>query len=681
MKLLYLFTLIFFFSASQVMWSQDDEEEVDPNCVPPTGKKEEKLWEKANDKKKYGYKERITALKELLELNEDCAPCMWNMAQETFNKAKIDGSDYSIPKKYYLMIEQVCPDYHADVYYNLGLILYTEQNDCEALKYFKKFLDFKTDDENKLSRHYDKQIQDVEEVLEEVDFYCNFFTTNKVNFNPVLVQNVSTAGRDEYLPIISPDNELIFYTREFEYQAKGDLMTQTIQEFCEASRASAKEPFSNGKPMPKPFNIGPKYGGASISLDNKEMYVCACAKEANYWNCDLFMTKYDIQEVEGKKKYIWSDLVNLGPNINGTQTWEAQPSLSADGNTLYFASARQGGYGGMDLYYSERDEDGNWGVAQNMGPVINSGGSDKSPFLHCDSRTLYFVSETSVERLGAGGFDIFFSKQDPKTGEWSKPKNIGYPINTAGDEEALIVSTDGNYGYFSSDQTKGGVGKKDIFYFLMPTHAKPDKVVLMKGKINTDNIEEIKDAKLEVRFEDGSTQKQEIKVQDDGNYVAVANIGDGKQDALLEVKKKGKSYESKLITKESSNETFLKDEELEVKSIKKGSTFTINDILYKTNSSELDKKSLLVLNGFANWLKENPDIKIEIQGHTDDLGADADNLALSQDRAFTVMEYLSTQGIPTSRMKFKGYGESKPKVPNNSDANRAKNRRTDFKIL
>lgn len=680
MKVLYTLLVLFLLSCSQFAFSQE-EEEVDPNCVPPTEKKQAKLWEIANNRQKYDYNERITALKELLEINEDCAPCMWNMADETFRRAKANGNSYEIPKKYYLMLEQTCPDYHANIYYNLGLIFYSEQEDCDAHKYFKKFLDFKTDDEKKLDRNYDKQLTDVKEVLEEADFYCNFYTTNKVNFNPVLVKNVSTAQRDEYLPIISPDNELIFYTQEYEFQGKGDIMTQTIQEFCEASRTDAASPFTTGKPLPAPFNVGPKYGGASISIDNKEMYICACAKEADYWNCDLFMTKYDIQTVEGKKKYIWSELVNLGPNINGNKTWEAQPSLSADGNTLYFASARQGGYGKIDLYYSERDEDGNWGPAKNMGSTINSAGSDKSPFLHCDSRTLYFVSETSLDRLGAGGFDIFYSRQDPKTGEWSKPKNIGYPINTAGDEEALIVSTDGNYGYFSSDQTKGGVGKKDIFYFLMPHDAKPDKVVLMKGKITSDNIAEIKDAKLEVRFEDGSTKKQEIKVQDNGSYVAVANIGDGKQDALLEIKKKGKSYESKLITKEASNETFLKDQELEVKTIKKGATFTIDDILYKTNSSELDQKSILVLKGFANWLKENNTVKIEIQGHTDDLGGDNENLALSQDRAFTVMEYLSTQGIPTSRMTFKGYGESSPKVPNDSPENRAKNRRTDFKIL
>ncbi len=672
--------LLFSFLLIAIVNVAQDEEDVDPNCVPPTDKKLVKLWEIANDKKN-DYNKRITALKDILEVNENCAPCMWNMADETFRRAKMNGNSYEIPKKYYLMLSETCPDYHADVYYNLGLIYYSEQSDCEALNYFKKFLAFKSDDEKKFSRKYDEQIKDVKEVLDEADFYCNYFTKNKVSFNPVLVKNVSTADKDEYLPIISPDNELMFYTREFEYKDKGGILTQTIQEFTESFRKDADSDFGLGKRLEAPFNVGPKYGGASISIDNKEMYVCACAKEGEYWNCDLFMTKYEIKTVEGKKKYIWSELENLGPNINGNQTWEAQPSLSADGKILYFASARQGGYGGIDIYYSERDEDGNWGPAKNMGPIINSEGSDKSPYLHCDSRTLYFVSETHAKRLGAGGYDIFYSKQDKTSGEWSKPKNIGYPINTPGDEEALIVSTDGKYGYFSSDQTKGGIGKKDIFYFLMPEDARPDKVVLMKGQISTENIADIKDAKLEVRFEDGTTQKQEIKVQDNGSYVAVANIGDGTKDALLEVKKEGKSYQSKLIVKEDAEKTFIKDEEIEIKDIKKGSAHTINDILFKTNSSEIDPKSELVLKGFAAWLKDNPKISIEIQGHTDDLGSDADNLALSQDRAFSVMEFITKQGIPASRVKFKGYGESQPKVPNTSPENRAKNRRTDFKIL
>ena len=127
----YIWVLLVTFSIQS--FAQDDEE-VDPNCVPPTDKKLAKLWEIANDKKKNDYTKRVTALKDILAENEDCAPCMWNMADETFRRAKINGNSYEIPKKYYLMLSQTCPDYHADVYYNLGLIFYSEQNDCDALK-------------------------------------------------------------------------------------------------------------------------------------------------------------------------------------------------------------------------------------------------------------------------------------------------------------------------------------------------------------------------------------------------------------------------------------------------------------------------------------------------------------------------------------------------------------------
>jgi outer membrane protein OmpA-like peptidoglycan-associated protein len=678
MKIKPILLLVFFTIASCVMFAQEDD--VNENCLVPTDKKLAKLYQKGTDTKEE-YKVRITALKELLEVSPDCAPALWAMAQETYNAARINGNSYEIPKKYYLMLISACPDYHADVYYNMGLIHYSEQDDCGALKYFKEFLKFPTDDDKKLSKKYDKQLVDVKEVIDEAEFYCRFFTEDKVYFQPVLVRNVSSADKDEYLPIISPDNEMLFYTREYKYQAKGDIIGSTIQEFTSSTRQHAQDEFSKGKALPKPFNIGPKYGGATISIDNMEMYICACAKEADYWNCDIFMTKYDVATVDGKKEYVWSDLINLGPNVNGPKTWEAQPSLSADGKTLYFASARPGGYGKIDIYYSKRQPDGLWGPAINLGPEINTAGSDKSPFLHTDSRTLYFVSECSADRLGAGGFDIFYARQDAKTGKWSKPKNIGYPINTEGDEEGLIVSTDGNYGYFSSDKTRGGVGGKDIFYFQLPEAAKPDKVVLMKGKVATENIAELKDTKLEVRFQNGEVTQQEIVIQKTGEFVAVANVGRGNEDVLLEIKQPGKAYESKLVKAESVEKTFIKNEELEIKNVKKGSVHTLNDILFKTNSSEIDPASKIVLQGFAQWLKENPDIKVEIQGHTDDIGSDSDNLALSQDRAFSVMVFITSQGIPASRLKFKGYGETKPKFPNNSDENRKKNRRTDFLIL
>lgn len=666
---------------SSVVIAQEEEEEVDPECVlVPVDKKVLKLYEQSKDRKKYEYKQRMRFLKDALELDEECSSCMFEIAKLTFRRAQAKGDAMDIPKKYYHMIEATCPEFHGDVYYNLGVIYYSEKADCKAYEYFKKFLAFPSDDDTRLSRKYATQVEDVEDIMSEVDFYCNFYKS-KVPFDPKLVKNVSTGSKHEYLPMISPDNELMFYTREYEHKDLGDVMTRKIQEFTKSSRSSAEVDFNTGKALPKPFNIGPKYGGATISLNNKELYICACNKQADYWNCDLYSSKFEKVEVEGKEKMMWSELVNLGPNINGPDTWEAQPSLSADGNTLFFASARAGGYGKIDLYYSEKQEDGTWGPAENCGRPINTIGSDKAPFMHSDSKTLYFVAETSQERLGAGGFDLFYTRQKDD-GKWSVPRNIGHPINTEGHEEGIIVSTDGIHAYFSSDGTKGGVGGKDIFYFTLPKEARPDQVLLMKGKISTENVEDVQDAKLEVRFESGKVVKQEIKIEDDGEYVAIANLGKGDEDVLLEIKKEGKAFESKLVKKEETTKTFVKDQELEIKDIKKGSKHTINDILFASNSSEISKSSKIVLDGFASWLKENPSIKIEIQGHTDDVGNDDDNMALSQDRAFSVMEYLSAEGsVKASRIKFRGYGETKPKVPNDSSANRKKNRRTDFLIL
>ena len=175
--------------------------------------------------------------------------------------------------------------------------------------------------------------------------------------------------------------------------------------------------------------------------------------------------------------------------------------------------------------------------------------------------------------------------------------------------------------------------------------------------------------------------EQKIDIDDDGSYVAIANIGSGDEDVVLEIKKEGKAFESKLIKKEEADVTFFKGENLEIKDIEQGSSHTIEDILFETNSSKIDPSSELVLEAFASWLNANEAINIEIQGHTDDIGAQEDNLALSKDRAFSVMEFLIKLDVSPSRLKFKGYGELQPKYDNDNKENRFKNRRTDFLIL
>ena len=676
----YILSLLLFFFFKLFIIGQDLECEVE---VP---KSIEKIYLKAKNYKKYDYKNRVKYYKETLELEEDCIPCIWELAKMSFRRKYTIGDPMDFPKKYFLQLESLCPAFHADVYYYLSLIYYMEKNDCEAVKYFNKFLEFPTENKKQIAINYKDQKLYVEASLEMSQYFCDFYS-NPVPFNPKVLKNISTAERNEILPVISPDNEHIYYTIEYDEYVKGDFAVHHEQLFANSSRVSFRENFLEGKPLEEPFNLGPKYGGATLSLNNKEMYICACIQNGGYFNCDLYVSENQKKTITLKREgkdfdttfYSWSPLKNLGPNINGPQTWEAQPSLSGDGKTLYFASARPGGYGKIDIYYSNRNEDGSWSKAENMGKPINSSESDKSPFIHTDSRTFYFVSESSDYRWGAGDFDIFYTQQNEETLIWEEPKNIGYPINSEEAEESLIVSVDGHYGYFSSTR-KEGLGGKDIFYFEIPEEAKPDKIVLAKGK-GSFGPNGSENAKMILRDKNGNKKEQDFSVGDEGEFIAIVNVEEVKGDALLEIQTEGGAFESLLISEEDVGNTVVKEKQIDVKPMEKGEAYTINDILFESNSSKLKESSKIVLDGFVDWLLVNKELNIEIQGHTDDVGPDKANLALSMDRSFSVMEYLIKNGVEKSRLKFKGYGESNPKVPNTSSKSRSINRRTDFLIF
>ena len=676
----YILSLLLFFFFKLFIIGQDLDCEVE---VP---KSIEKIYLKAKNYKKYDYKNRVKYYKETLELEEDCIPCIWELAKMSFRRKYTIGDPMDFPKKYFLQLESLCPTFHADVYYYLSLIYYMEKNDCEAVKYFNKFLEFPTENKKQIAINYKDQKLYVEASLEMSQYFCDFYS-NPVPFNPKVLKNISTAERNEILPVISPDNEHIYYTIEYDEYVKGDFAVHHEQLFANSTRNSFRENFLEGKPLEEPFNLGPKYGGATLSLNNKEMYICACIQNGGYFNCDLYVSENQKKTITLKREgkdfdttfYSWSPLKNLGPNINGPQTWEAQPSLSGDGKTLYFASARPGGYGKIDIYYSNRNEDGSWSKAENMGKPINSSESDKSPFIHTDSRTFYFVSESSDYRWGAGDFDIFYTQQNEETLIWEEPKNIGYPINSEEAEESLIVSVDGHYGYFSSTR-KEGLGGKDIFYFEIPEEAKPDKIVLAKGK-GSFGPNGSENAKMILRDKNGNKKEQNFSVGDEGEFIAIVNVEEVKGDALLEIQTEGGAFESLLISEEDVGNTVVKEKQIDVKPMEKGEAYTINDILFESNSSKLKESSKIVLDGCVDWLLVNKELNIEIQGHTDDIGPDKANLALSMDRSFSVMEYLIKNGVEKSRLKFKGYGESNPKVPNTSSKSRSINRRTDFLIF
>ena len=570
-----------------------------------------------------------------------------------------------------------CPNFHANCSYYLGIINYTQQDLPEAIRWWTEFKNFKNNDNSRYPDDYNKKLQDVNEVLGDIEQQESVRST-EVPFNPAIVKNVSSSN-EEYFPMISPDNELIFYTRKMDVADLGSIRSNVKEVFTFSQRPDNRTEFDGGQPLKPPFNDGSvqSYGAATLSVDNKEMIICACKAEQvygqNYMNCDLYRTTYE-RTGAGGNDFTWTPIENMGEYINTPDGWEGQPSLSADGNTLYYTVNRPTSRDN-DIYIAKRKSDGTWGAGVPF-DVVNTDGKDKSPFLHQDSETLYFVSQVSKERPGVGGLDIFYIRQNPD-GSWSKPKNIGYPINSENDELGLFVSIDGEVAYFSSHIG----GNWNIYSFELYEEARPQSVAILKGELKDQNGQPVSDATIEIAYE-GSDEVTQVKVNgNDGKYAAIVKTKD-KQDVMVTVKKDGHAFDSKLIAKEEFKPETVKIEKnnLEVKELKVGEAYTINDILYLTNSAELNAKSQFILKGFARFLRENPTIKVSIQGHTDDVGDDAKNMKLSEDRAQGVKAYLVSLGIDKSRLTAKGFGETKPKVSNDSAENRAKNRRTDFVI-
>ena len=653
------------------------------DCEDVKGKKVDKLLEQANNRKKYDVRERINFLREAIEIEENCLTCHFQLAKIYYRRAKNNPSvSFSSAERHFREIDIKCPEFHSDVPYHLGVIAYGKDEYKKALNYFNYFLKFPDDDESRLSRKFDEQYEQVKSSLEEINFFAEMFEY-EVPFDPVLVEGVSTSF-DEYLPMISPDNEMMFYTRKGSYKSEFDIKSRIIEEFTCSKRPNLDAGFDKGEALPNPFNDGDNYGGSCLSINNKEMFITVCStirvSNQNYDNCDIFVSRYEkrFSEAEGKEVYMWSPLENLGDNINSNKSWESQPSLSADGKTLYFASRREGniadseGIPSIDIFYSTRDEKG-WSQAKRLSGTINTSGNDKAPYMHGDSKTLYFASNGLI---GVGGYDLYFSRLK-EDGNWTKPKNLGYPINTTEDEHGLIVSTDGKLAYYASKRP-GGIGGLDIYSFELPEVARPEKVVLLKGASKDESGEVVRDARIELKYMD-SKKVESIEIEDDGSYAKMINVE--KEPVVLTIEKDNKAFQARVFSKELAEERPVAKIENPIEDIEVGKPYTIDDIYYETSSSEIDPNSKLLLSEFAEYLKRNKSLKIEIRGHTDNVGGRAENLQLSKERADKVMQYLKVLGMPTSRMTSQGFGPDKPIAPNTSEEGKAKNRRTEFVIL
>lgn len=571
-----------------------------------------------------------------------------------------EKENVSTIEKFFPKVIELCPDYsHPLLYYYLGLIDYSYERFDSCLKNFNTFKKLVQDD----PYITDSLILEAENYIEWSEFITET-KSNPVNFKPYKINNICT-NEDEYLPFISLDKEKIFFTRR-QY-----VKTNSESSFYEKANVEKKELFSiatlqgngvydKGFPLPEPFNEVFNEGGATLTADNRDLYYTVCQPKEDYLNCDIYHSQW-------LGEY-WSDIKNLGNNINNLGTWESQPCISPDGKTLYFVSNRGGGYGGLDIWYSKKQKDGSWGRPTNAGSKINTPLNEKAPFFHPDGVSFYF---SSTGWRGLGGYDLFYLRLDDN--KMKRPVNLGYPINTEADEIGVYVTLGNEMAYFASNNIEGN-SNWDIYEFELDNKYKPLNAKLLKGNILDSSNDGI-GAELELtRISDKSQTNYDIDPLT-GNF-AVVVLED--ESYILKAKKEGFAFESKLITKETIEKE--KPIEMEIKELKEGESYVIKDILFATNSYEITKESQQVIDAFIEYLNEYPKIRCTIEGHTDNIGMDSDNLILSENRAKAVTEYIIKSRIREDRIKFKGYGAKKPVADNSSEEGRAKNRRTVFKI-
>jgi len=483
---------------------------------------------------------------------------------------------------------------------------------------------------------------------------------NPVDFNPITLNDSVNAFKHQFFPVLTADQQTLIFT------ALNEQKNEDIYECVRLENGEWSSPRYITE-LNTPYNEGT----CSISADGKTIIFTSCEggekKRQNYGSCDLFISK--------KKGGVWSPPRNLGAAVN-TKYWESQPALSADGSQLFFASNRPGGKGSRDIWMTQLDGQGKWKRPINMAQ-INTRGNEFSPFIHVNGQALFFSSDGHG---GYGRLDLFQCRKD-ELGYWGKPENLGYPINTSGDQVALYITADGAKGYYSDGIMENNTRVKDVIKeFEIPIELKIEKVVdVVKGVVYDAKTKQKLEAKIDLI--DLKSDKAISSVTSDiknGDYLIT--LASGAEYALY-VNKEGYLFKSLSFNYKEKTEAQAIELDIYLDPIEKGKTVTLNNIFFDFGSFDLEEKSKTELNKLITFMKENPNTKIEIGAHTDNVGSVEANNSLSLKRAQSVVAFLKSKGLAEARVISFGYGESQPVSSNDNDEGRAKNRRIEFKVL
>ncbi|MFI5218523.1 MAG: OmpA family protein [Bacteroidia bacterium] len=540
----------------------------------------------------------------------------------------------------------------AMLHYEMGRSLQINYEFDKALLHYNLYLETTVNDEKRKAAF--KRISECNTAKELVKKPVNVKIEN-------LGKTINSQYKD-YIPLVSADEEILIFTSRRE-DTFGNEVDPIYEEYYEDIYKSEKvnNLWQNAKNLGEPINTKLHDACAGLSADGHTLFVFS---DKN--NGDILISKL----IKGT----WSKPEDAGRNIN-TKFHETTACLSPDGNTLYFVSDKPGGYGGRDIYKSKWDEmKREWGTAVNLGDSINTSYNEEGVFMHPDGKTLYFSSQGHINM---GGQDIVYSTL--VNNAWTTPINIGYPINTPDDDVFFVVSASGKHGYYASVR-KEGFGDRDIYRVTFMDEEKPlSRMTVLKGIILNKQTKEPLAANIELidlnknehigNFTtDSKTGKYLISLPSGKNYGAIAYS-------------EGYLFESDHfdIPDTSSYSEITMD--IEMKPMEEGNNIILTNIFFDKGKFDLRKESVDILNRVKKLMNDIRTLKVEISGHTDNVGSEEYNLRLSQSRAQSVVEYLISIGVDKDRLSFVGYGESRPFASNDTDEGRQKNRRIEFKIL
>lgn len=605
-----------------------------------------------------------------------------------------DSRAYKDALELYMKAQEFNPD-NAELNYKIGKCFIHSANKYKALSYFEKAINLDRDVADVIELYLGKAHQlhyNFDEAVSHYNAYiarlgkgdtktkkkakkyiteCRYGKELVQDTVDVKIRNLGDKVNSiypDYNPLVVADDSRLIFTSRREYTGnRQDPMDNGYYEdvyYCKKKNGQ----WDKADRFKRPINTAYHDAVVGLSNDGQTMYVYNGANGG------------DIYKSRQKGRH-WSKPENLGENIN-TPHHESKASLSYDGKTLFFVSDNQElSMGGRDILYSEKDRNGNWGPPKNLSKQLNTEYDEEGVFMHPDGRTLFFSSQG---HNSMGGFDIFRTVKQ-KNGTWATPENLGFPINTPGDEVFFVVSASGEHAYFSSVRPEG-LGDDDIYEIVYPARDTVDQagdnkvlMTLVTGFVK--DAESLDPLEAEIEIVDNVKNKIVTTVaSNEATGKFLVSLPSGKNYGLS-VNKEGYMFHSENFNISDTTDYQQITKEILLQPIEVGTKIVLENIFFDFNKASLRSESHAELNRMVRIMEKNPGMEVEISGHTDNKGSMEYNMNLSLNRAKNVVEYLVDNGIDAKRLTYQGYAFKDPIATNDTEEGRQLNRRVEFRVI